>query len=454
MKNSQFTIDEMLSVLRRRKRALLIPPIVIISLCVVGAFTLPRQYESSTTIMVQPNAVLGELLSYINPGAGASASLYSNPVGDLNEIIYSRPVIECLIDSLGIRPRNISQFEENNLVEKIRKKITTRLPGDNSFVISYLDPDPARAQRAVSVLTNLFIQHRIETENRRNQFAVRFFENKVNELQDRFLKSQDSLISFLKARAAEMPAEDRALLYGQLASNNAILSATEAQISKYTNSLNAVIGVLDQGVNPNDIQSLYQLQLDDIPFSGELKSSLDNYDQLSQRYTSRYPGLSTAKRDVENKLEKVRDGLTTAISQDREQLIQLEQKKVKTAGEIEQATVSSAQNQWAETSYYTYKDLYESMKVNLERVRTTRDLEQKAAEQVVVVNPPLFPTKPSKPNRKLIVGGGIGLGLFFGLLAAGMAELLDTRVRTPKDLEMFDRPIIAYLPAPSMKVRN
>ena len=88
------------------------------------------------------------------------------------------------------------------------------------------------------------------------------------------------------------------------------------------------------------------------------------------------------------------------------------------------------------------------MKVKLEQAQATQDIGENSAEQYVVIDPPQLPTVPAKPNRALIVGGGLGLGLFLGLLAAGLTELFDTRIRIPEDVEVFEKPIIAYLPAP------
>lgn len=88
------------------------------------------------------------------------------------------------------------------------------------------------------------------------------------------------------------------------------------------------------------------------------------------------------------------------------------------------------------------------MKIKLEQAQTSLDLGKNGAQGYVVLNPPQLPTTSAKPNKPLIIGGGFSLGIFIGLLSAGLTELLDTRVRRPEDIEVYDKPIIAYLPAP------
>ncbi len=432
----------------------MIPPIIILSVCLLGAFTLPKQYESTTTILVQPNEVLNQLMTYIFPSSQDSQNKFSSPITDLNEVVYSHPTIESLIDSLGLRKSAMPGLSDENMVAAVRKEIKTDILGINSFKITYSDTSPVLAQRGVTVLTNLIIDNKVGIENQKNEFAVDFFQKKVDQLRQTFMQSQDNLIAQLKRRANYLPTDDRRLLYGELLNNNTVIDNTQALLDSYESSLQIVGSVLDSGVTAANVQDLYQLQLADIPFSTELRSSLDTYTQLTQRYTSEYPGVVKAKEDVFTKLQKVRDGLNSVISQTRAKLAGLEKRKMETVASLEQATVAQTQDQAMQNTFDTYKNLYESMRVSLERAQTMRDLEQKAADEFVVINPPVLPTKPSKPNKALIIGGGIGAGLFVGLLAAGLVELFDTRIRTPRDLEMFERPIIAYLPAPVVRTKK
>jgi polysaccharide biosynthesis transport protein len=56
------------------------------------------------------------------------------------------------------------------------------------------------------------------------------------------------------------------------------------------------------------------------------------------------------------------------------------------------------------------------------------------------------PQSPSFPNKPLILGGSFGLGLGFGILMALLIELLDRRVRGPKDLSAaLNLPVLAVL---------
>jgi uncharacterized protein involved in exopolysaccharide biosynthesis len=74
-------------------------------------------------------------------------------------------------------------------------------------------------------------------------------------------------------------------------------------------------------------------------------------------------------------------------------------------------------------------------------------------QQAAVVDPGVnamgtasVPDQPSFPNRPLIIGGSLGLGLVFGLLIALLVELLDRKVRSPEDLTAaLGLPVLAVL---------
>jgi capsular polysaccharide biosynthesis protein len=46
----------------------------------------------------------------------------------------------------------------------------------------------------------------------------------------------------------------------------------------------------------------------------------------------------------------------------------------------------------------------------------------------------------------MIAGGGIIAGLLLGIISAVIVELLDTTVRGPRQIEVYQKPIIALLP--------
>jgi capsular polysaccharide biosynthesis protein len=74
---------------------------------------------------------------------------------------------------------------------------------------------------------------------------------------------------------------------------------------------------------------------------------------------------------------------------------------------------------------------------------------------LTVLGPAAVPQRPKFPNKPLILGGSLGLGIASGILAGLLLELLGMRVRGLEDLKSVDAPVLAVVPAPSTRaLRN
>ena len=79
---------------------------------------------------------------------------------------------------------------------------------------------------------------------------------------------------------------------------------------------------------------------------------------------------------------------------------------------------------------------------------TSRNLEErKAGENLETLDPASLPEQASEPNRLLIAGAGTGLGLFFGVLMAGVKEMKDTSLKNLKDVRAYTNlPVLSSIP--------
>jgi uncharacterized protein involved in exopolysaccharide biosynthesis len=97
--------------------------------------------------------------------------------------------------------------------------------------------------------------------------------------------------------------------------------------------------------------------------------------------------------------------------------------------------------------------LQSEVDIRKEQYDKTLSREADFRQQAGVVDPGVsalgtafVPDQPSFPNKPLIIGGSLGLGLVFGLLIALLVELLDRRVRSPEDLSAaLGLPVLAVL---------
>ena len=79
---------------------------------------------------------------------------------------------------------------------------------------------------------------------------------------------------------------------------------------------------------------------------------------------------------------------------------------------------------------------------------TSQNLEErKAGENLEVLDPASLPEQPAEPNRLLIAGMGIGVGLALGVVLAGIKEMKDASLKNLKDVRAYTNlPVLSSIP--------
>jgi polysaccharide biosynthesis transport protein len=437
VQTSQFSFREISSLIRRRIKLLIIPPILVSALAVAAAYQLPRMYESSTSILVQRNEVANPI-----SGMTSNAPVYQmedDPLRFIDEILFSRKTMEMLLDSLKIDYASLSETSRRKLLEEKIANIKIQRQARESFSIVYADNDPQRAQRGAGVLADLFIQTTSLTNNQRNEVTVQFYEQKLEEFRQKLEQSQEQLMPKLRDKMQGNPAA------------NAYLSDVEKQMRESddrTKELKhdlAMIRNLPEGLGTKQArQTLFELSRLDIPYAPELRLLVSQQDDALARYTEQHPEVIKVQGAIMEMLERMIAGLQSEVNKQDGRTSDLRRTRTQMMNDI--LTDSRQSGQDKESNLAVYQRLYDGMKVKLEEAQIQRAIGKTANNQFTIIDAPLLPLRPSKPNRTLIVAGGFGLGLLLGIVTAVLSELFDTTIRTTRAVEMYQKPIIAFLP--------
>ncbi|MEX1061986.1 MAG: Wzz/FepE/Etk N-terminal domain-containing protein [Balneolaceae bacterium] len=179
MYQSKQVTQEIRKAARRRRALLFFTPVFFVFLSAVALYLIEPKYTSSTSLLIQKDQALNPLVMF----EMASVEPEENPIQAFDDIIYSRSVIDMLVDSLYMDSVITSNAERQILVERIRNSIETESEVSDTYKIEYTDKDPERARYGAELLSRYFMQNRIETANRRNDETVEFFTNRLNELE-------------------------------------------------------------------------------------------------------------------------------------------------------------------------------------------------------------------------------------------------------------------------------
>jgi uncharacterized protein involved in exopolysaccharide biosynthesis len=95
----------------------------------------------------------------------------------------------------------------------------------------------------------------------------------------------------------------------------------------------------------------------------------------------------------------------------------------------------------------TLRNQYQQVSENLLKAQNSaRMATEQRAERLSLVEPANLPDQPYSPNRPKLIGLGAAAGFLLGLLLALAIEFVNRPVRSPRQLEQLDVPVIGLVP--------
>jgi len=93
------------------------------------------------------------------------------------------------------------------------------------------------------------------------------------------------------------------------------------------------------------------------------------------------------------------------------------------------------------------RNQYQQISENLLKAQNSaRMATEQRAERLSLVEPANLPDRPFSPNRPLLIAAGAAAGLLLGLILALAIEFVNRPVRSPRQLEQLDIPVIGLVP--------
>jgi len=424
---------------KRRRLLLILSPILFVIAALLATYFIEPKYQSTTTILVQKDETLNPLVLYEIAVHIAS----EDRIQSLNEIIYSRSTMEILIDSLELDSDVKHEADKQQLISSTQKNINTRLRATDAFEISFTDTDPVRARDGAELLANHFINSKLLMESRRHEETVNFFSNKLAEIEAIVNDQRNQAVSRTSEQMRDMPSNSEAL-QERLQSIDGQLDAIEWRLLQEEEKLSVVESFQEEDNVNQGINYLYRLPLSEMQFGDELALLLNEYDNLRQQFTESYPRLQALAVQIKQVADRMPPTLTTNIQRLNSQKRELTQQKERVVGDMQQFYVTTQRASSQQSDFSIYEGLQAEMRVKLEQARMTRDIGMRAADQFIVLDAAIVPEKPVSPNKILIIGIGLFLGVIMGVVASAVAEVMDTTLRDESDLP-FEKPIIAYI---------
>lgn len=468
MEAQEMNLGDLKAILSRRRWALLLPAIAVFLLAVVVALVLPSIYRSSATILIEEQEIPVDLVQ-------TTVSSYAQQrLQGINQRIMSTSKLLEIIKSLKLYPELQGKENPDEIAAIMRKDIALDFiqaevvdpktgrasTATIAFSLTYYGKDPTQTQKVASVLSSLFLEENLKVREKTVREASSFLEDEANNVKNEMAEIDRKIAQYKEEHINELPE----LLQVNMQSLQNIEMNSD-RLSEQMRGLREREGYL-QSQLASIPQSQGQMQKNRLE---ELQVRLDN---LKTRFSDQYPDVIEVKSEIA-KIEKENESKGVAgssgVMADNPAYINLAAQLASTRSEIASVGKQITANEDKIAHYRKlieatprveefYRTLiserdnlqhkYSELRQKHMQAQVAQGLEKnQQGERFSLIEPPLLPEKPSKPNRLAIILIGLVLGLGAGVGTAAMLEFSDQSIRTPGALsQLTSIPVLVTIP--------
>jgi succinoglycan biosynthesis transport protein ExoP len=472
MEDTRVHALDYLKVFQRRKFWLAGP---ILASIVVGALLvrlLPKEYRSSATLAVAAPIVSPNLVNE------------SSPLDNQERLrALSQQLVSAAMLTRVVREEGTSDGTGERQIARLRRAIAVSVPEPvastneprrlDTFVVSYSDSDPARAQRINNRLVNVFVDESSKTRVSRAEDTSTFISTRLQMSQSRLGELEAQVRSAKEAHMGQLPEQTPANLSTlsglrqQMEANATALRGEQDRLSMIERQLDGMqqgsheITIVPQGRDPLQVQSPETRVL---MLERELAAARAVYTDRHPEVRSLEDELTAARADAAadrqrpaaDRLAQLRlDPAFRQLTADREMArlrvrdlergeselrkeIALYQSRVEAAPRVEQELAG------VQRDYDLEKQQYSRLSEKLHTAVLAESVERdRGGEEFTVLYPASFPSEPIKPIpwRVMIISMMVGVCLGGGATFA--REYLDRSVHDVRDLrDEFNLPVL------------
>ena len=341
-------------------------------------------------------------------------------------------------------------------IDALRENLVVILPevenfeSTNFFVLEYRDESPVRSAQMAAAVTRSYLDVYQELSNINTNSAVSFFleqtqkrhkdmidkENKLSDFETRQALALIEILSIESVKEKQSFPPD-ALLVQFLRYHDALQTElTDLWVSidyleRETNKKGRSLMPADTGL-PGHAISVFKSRLSQLDQQlNEMKPQLGETQEplkLAEKESSL--GVDSLKKETKRSIKAQKIN-----SENIDARIQQLEKNIRDLKERIQTTVrEKAIHENLKQEYKITKELYMQARLQLEQARTAQSVNQSKPSLTLIDNPEL-PLKPIKPNRLLLIVGGLFSGFFLGIAVALIMAHFDDRLKTVCDIE-------------------
>jgi polysaccharide biosynthesis transport protein len=438
----ELTVSDYLSIMRRRAFLMIAIFVAVLSIAVIAAFAIPPAYRAIGTIMVETPQVLEGVVPR------PTRNDLDERINVIKQRVMTREGLLQVINKYNLFKENTGSLTTTELIDKMRSRVTVESTGSNqqgqpaiAFTISFEDQRPEVALQVTNDLVTLFLDWNIKLRTEGAMETTTFLSQESNKLKEEVDRLEAKISAYKKQNSDNLP-EQLTLRTAMMARAENDLYSVDRDIrsgNEELRALEAELSVAKHGMSDDPTQTLPALKAE--------------YTKLSAIYTESHPDLRALKRKIDAleqgastqesknatgnvtslavfKIQARVDAVNARLDSLGQQKIMLQKKIAENEHAMEQTPRVAQSLEMLIRDRDSAQRKFDELRNKKMNAQIAQNLEsENKSERFILLEPPIMPEKPLKPDRKRILALGLFLALASAVGAAIFLESLDKRIR-------------------------
>jgi polysaccharide chain length determinant protein (PEP-CTERM system associated) len=477
MEERGLRLGDILGILRRRGRVLALVAGATTLAGIFVAAILPDRYVAYTTMLIEPQSISKRLVE-----AGVEGSDMTNRLHLMTMQILSRQRLSRVIEELKLYPELSQEMTREQIIEYMRSQIwvapvlpqlatdrarRTQQQEINTFQLFFRHENPRVAAAVANRLSQDFIDEHIRDRVQVSGDTAEFIESELERITQRLRVIEAETARIKAENAGSLPEERTASEYrvtrflDQLRDAQRRMAESQSDADFYSQQAAVLLSnerrrgdVVGRAVSPTLRLQELEISLGEMRARGltdrhpDVVRTLAEIGDLKARLASEGGGdgaLSLEEQEARALAQRARlraEAEAREIERVQGEIDKILEQLARTPRVAEQLDSLSREYSTLSASFsdYSNKRIEASVAANMER--------RQKGEQFRVLEQAVAPPEPESPNRPLILGLFLMLGLAVGAAAAILLEASDASYHDARTLqERLRIPVLASVPA-------
>ncbi len=463
--DSNLDIGYYLNVLKRRYLYFIVPFVLIFAVSSAVALLLPPVFRSEAKILILSQQIPTNLIQ------STVTSLADERIQIIEQRVMTRDNLLKIVKKFDIFPENKGQISPSELVEKMRRQVQiTRLSlvtkgrkrSTIAFTVSFEHKNPNVTVKVANEIVTLILNEDVRARTTRAVDTTKFLGREVNRLEKQLAVIESQVTDFKQKNEGALPSSLNVRLSRlELLQNNIKEFDREILNVKENRTL---LELQFSALSGGDISTGTRLGNTSLQQLGSLKLELLRKAAL---YSSSHPAIKALESQISalekniklqseilNKKESTKSDdvnkvdpamppvMAVKMTTYNSRLIQLQQQRKNLLTVIADLNKSITSTPEVERALTALTRRYQNKQRSFDELLKKQQLallgekleDNKQAEHFEVIEQPVVPRQPIKPNRKKILTLGFMLAMAAGGGGIFLIEMLNKSIRSGADL--------------------